>query len=162
MRSNEGLGQKSCRTRVPEFFEFSARIVSRIFLRIFEDFRALLPRKRRPQKSRQTSPPFFNAKSPGKYEQNIHNLSAPHRCDAKRFFFFTSDAKTPLAALNSQEKCHKRSRENSVMLAFDAQNWHVFQYRVRRNVTCTKLWVFRPKIPARKGFCVQSWLPISR
>ena len=35
-------------------------------------FRALFRGKRRPEKIHQKSPPFFNAKFPGKHEENIH------------------------------------------------------------------------------------------
>ena len=50
----------------PEFCsEFSPKI-SRIF------FCAIFPGKRRTQKIHQKSPPFFNAKSPGKVKEKIH------------------------------------------------------------------------------------------
>ena len=51
----------------PEFCsEFSPN-----FLRIF---RASFRGRRRPQKIHQKSPPFFNAKFPGKHEKNIHKV----------------------------------------------------------------------------------------
>ena len=47
----------------------------RIFPEFLKIFRALLTRKRRPQEIHQKSPPFSNAKSPGKYEKNnSHNI----------------------------------------------------------------------------------------
>ena len=45
---------------------------------------------------------------------------------------FTSDAKTPLVALNSLEQCHKGSREIPAMLACDAKSRHGSQ-RARRS-----------------------------
>ena len=62
--------------KFPEFFEFLYRILPRILLRISPNFVrifcALFPGRWRPQKFHQKSPPFFNAKSPGKFEENIH------------------------------------------------------------------------------------------
>ena len=62
----------------PKFFELSSQIFSRIFLRIFaeffEDFRLLFPRQRETTKNHRISPPFFNAKSPGKYEKIVHKI----------------------------------------------------------------------------------------
>ena len=61
------LGQKSCRTKVPRIF--------RIFVPNFpRSFRASFRGKRRPEKNHQKSPPFFNAKFPGKHEENIHKM----------------------------------------------------------------------------------------
>ena len=37
-------------------------------------FRALFRGRRRPEKIHQKSPPFFNAKFPGKHEKNIHKI----------------------------------------------------------------------------------------
>ena len=55
----------SCPEFCPEFCsEFSPK-----FLRIF---RASFRGKRRPEKIHQKSPPFFNAKFPGKFEEKIH------------------------------------------------------------------------------------------
>ena len=69
------IGLKVADRKFPDFFEFPSRIVSRIVLPIFpdffEDFRTLFPKKRRPLKIHQESPPFFIAKSPGKYEKII-------------------------------------------------------------------------------------------
>ena len=72
------LGQKSCRTKVPEFFELLSRILPRILLRNFPEFsrifRASFRGKRRPEKIHQKSPPFFNAKFPGKHEKICTNI----------------------------------------------------------------------------------------
>ena len=46
----------------PNFSNFCPQICLR-------NFRASFPRKRRPEKIHQKSPPFFNAKFPGKYEK---------------------------------------------------------------------------------------------
>ena len=64
--------------KFPEFFEFSSRILPRILLRISPNFsrtfRASFRGRRRPEKIHQKSPPFFNAKFPGKHEENIHKI----------------------------------------------------------------------------------------
>ena len=68
------LGQKSCRTKVPEFFEFLSRLLPRILLRIFpkifKDCSCFVSWETETRKFHQRSPPFFNAKFPGKHEQN--------------------------------------------------------------------------------------------
>ena len=68
--------QKSQNESSPEFFDFSSRILPRISLRIFpefyEDFSCFVSWRRRPEEIHQKSPPFFNAKFPGKHEKNIH------------------------------------------------------------------------------------------
>ena len=60
----------------PEFFpEFSPN-----FLR---SFRASFCGRRRPEKIHQKSPPFFNAKFPGKFEEKIHKIflaAVPKTC----------------------------------------------------------------------------------
>ena len=53
----------------PEFLSEFCSEFSPNFSRIF---RALFPGKRRPPKIHQKSPPFFNAKSPGKVKEKIH------------------------------------------------------------------------------------------
>ena len=66
---------KVAERKCPEFFEFSSRILPRILLRIFPNFLrifcASFRGKRRPERIHQKSPPFFNAKFPGKHEKNI-------------------------------------------------------------------------------------------
>ena len=70
------LGQKSCRTKVPQIFWISVPDFSRIVLRLFPEFlrvlRASFRGKRKPQKIHQRSPLFFNTKSPGKHKKNVH------------------------------------------------------------------------------------------
>ena len=77
--SGDMLGQKSCRAKVPRIFRIfvpnfapnSAPNFPRIFSR---SFRASFRGKRRPEKIHQKSPPFFNAKFPGKHEKTIHKM----------------------------------------------------------------------------------------
>ena len=62
------LGQKSCRTKVPQIFRivfpgFCPRILLRNFPEFLRSFRASFRGKRRPEKIHQKSPPFFNANS---------------------------------------------------------------------------------------------------
>ena len=59
-------------------------------------------------------------------------IARPEIASNANKFFFTSDAKTPWVALNSQEKCHKSSRENLAMLACDANNPLLFQSRAAK------------------------------
>ena len=70
------LGQKSCRRKVPIFFEFSSRILPRILLRncpeFFEEFSCFDSWEKETRKIHQTSPPFFNAKFPDIFEEKIH------------------------------------------------------------------------------------------
>ena len=73
------LGQESCRTKVsrifrifvPNFAPNFAPNFPRIFSRIF---RASFRGKRRPEKIHQKSPPFLNAKCPGRHEKYIHKI----------------------------------------------------------------------------------------
>ena len=55
----------------PEFCPEFCSEFSPNFSRIF---RASFRGRRRPEKIHQKSPPFFNAKFPGKYEKNIHKI----------------------------------------------------------------------------------------
>ena len=70
--------RKVAERKFPEFFEFSSRILPRILLRISPNFsrifRASFRGRRRPEKIHPKSPPFFNAKFPGKHEKNIHKI----------------------------------------------------------------------------------------
>ena len=73
------LGQTSCRTKEPQnvlFFcpGFSPELPSEFYPNFLRICRSLFPSKRRPQNLHQKSPSFFNAKSPGKYEKNIHKV----------------------------------------------------------------------------------------
>ena len=78
------LGQKSCRAKVPWIFRIFVPDFLQNFSRIF---RALFLWKRRLLKIHQKSPPFFNAKSPSKYEKKaymcvyiyIHNIFLERR-----------------------------------------------------------------------------------
>ena len=60
----------------PNFSNFRPDICSEFCsefsLNFSRSFRASFPGRRRPEKIHQKSPPFFNAKFPGKYEKNIH------------------------------------------------------------------------------------------
>ena len=56
--------------KFPEFLEIS----SRILLRIFEDFSCFVSWETETRTIHEKSPPFFNAKFPGKHEKNIHKL----------------------------------------------------------------------------------------
>ena len=65
------------------FFEFSSLIFSAEFSQnFFNIFRALFPRKRRSKKKHQKSPPFSNAKCPGKYKVVIFTLFLESRQSA--------------------------------------------------------------------------------
>ena len=72
------LGHRSCRTKVPEFFEFSSRILPRILLRIFpeffEDFSCFVSWETETRKNSPKIPAIFQCKIPRqtrkKYSQN--------------------------------------------------------------------------------------------
>ena len=70
--------RKVAEREFPEFFKFLSRILPRILLRIFpeffEDFSCFASWETETRKIHQKSPPFFNAKSPGKYEKDIHKM----------------------------------------------------------------------------------------
>ena len=73
------LGQKSCRTKVSRIFsifrpEFCPEFRSEFSPNLLRSFRASFCGRRRPEKIHQKSPPFFNAKFPGKFEEKIHNM----------------------------------------------------------------------------------------
>ena len=77
--SREKLGQKSCRTKVSRIFRFFvpdfAPNFAPNFPRIFRGFFVLhFCGRRRPEKFHPKSPPFFNAKFPGKFEEKIHKM----------------------------------------------------------------------------------------
>ena len=55
----------------PNFSKFSSRNLLRIFPELLS-FCASFRERRRPEKNHQNSPPFFNAKFPGKFEEKIH------------------------------------------------------------------------------------------
>ena len=87
------LGQESRSPKVPRIF--------RIFVPNFApNFSPNFPRiswgvfvlhfvgKRRPEKIHQKSPPFFNAKFPGKYEKNIHKMFLERRQFWGIFYWF--------------------------------------------------------------------------
>ena len=75
------LGQKNCRPKVPRIFKIFVPNFAPNFSRIF---RASFRGKRRPEKIHQKSPPFFNAKFPGKHEKKYsQNVSGEQ---AKQFF----------------------------------------------------------------------------
>ena len=64
------LGQKSCRTKVPQIFQiFVPNFAPNFAPNFLRSFRASFHGKRRPEKIHQKSPPFFNGKFPGKYEK---------------------------------------------------------------------------------------------
>ena len=101
-------GQKSCRTKVPEFFDFSSRILPRISSEFFPNFsrifRASLRGKRRPEKIHQKSPPLFNAKFPGKFEEKIRKmfLESGHCLHILIFFGVGIGSQCPLRDLVSR------------------------------------------------------------
>ena len=73
------LGQKSCRTKLPRIFRiFVLNLAPNFapnFPRIFRDFFVLrFVGETETWKNHQKAPPFFNAKFPGKHEQNIHKM----------------------------------------------------------------------------------------
>ena len=55
------------------------------FPQISTNFRALFPRKRRPLKIHQQSPPFFNAKSPGNWKKKSQSFLESRQSNKKRF-----------------------------------------------------------------------------
>ena len=59
--------------------EFCPEFRSEFSMNFWGIFRALFPGKRRPLKIHQNSPPFFNAKSPDKFEEKIHKYSLESR-----------------------------------------------------------------------------------
>ena len=72
-------GQKSCRTKVPRISRISvpnfAPNFAPNFPEIFEDFSCFVSWETETRKKiHQKSPPFFNAKFPGKHEKNIHKM----------------------------------------------------------------------------------------
>ena len=66
----------------PEFCPEFCSEFSPNFLRIF---RASFRGRRRPEKIHQKSPPFFNAKFPGKHEKVIHKILLESRQSKKLF-----------------------------------------------------------------------------
>ena len=56
----------------PIFFEFSSRILLRIFHEFFDWFSCFVSWETETRKIHQKSPAFFNAKFPGKLEEKIH------------------------------------------------------------------------------------------
>ena len=78
------LGQKSRRTKVSPNFsnfrpEFCHEYCSEFSPNFLRSFRGSFRGKRRPEKIHQKSPPFFNAKFPGKCEKNIHKILLERR-----------------------------------------------------------------------------------
>ena len=71
-------GQKIAERKFPEFFRIFVTAFAPNFAPNCPDisriFRASFHLKRRPEKIHQKSPPFFNAKFPGKYEKYINNI----------------------------------------------------------------------------------------
>ena len=59
----------NCRTKVPRIFRIFVPNFAPNFPHFFEDFSCFTFRETETTKN---SPPFFNAKSPGKFEKNIH------------------------------------------------------------------------------------------
>ena len=54
--------------------EFCPEFCSEFSPNFSRTFRASFRGRRRPEKIHQKSPPFFNAKFPGKHEKNIHKI----------------------------------------------------------------------------------------
>ena len=54
--------------------EFCPEFCSEFSPNFSRTFRASFRGRRRPEKTHQKSPPFFNAKLPGKHEKNIHKI----------------------------------------------------------------------------------------
>ena len=78
------LGQKSCRTKVSRIFRifvpnFVPDFAPNFPPNFLRSFRASFRGKRRPEKIHQKSRPFFNAKFPGKFEEEIHKSSLESR-----------------------------------------------------------------------------------
>ena len=82
-KSHDALGQKSCRTKVSRIFRFFGPNFAPNLLRIspnfLRSFRASFCGRRRPEKIHPKSPPFFNAKFPGNFEEKIHKVFAGER-----------------------------------------------------------------------------------
>ena len=58
---------------------FCPEFLSEFFPNFLSNFRASFRGKRRPEKIHQKSPPFFNAKFPGKYGKKIHKMFLERR-----------------------------------------------------------------------------------
>ena len=58
----------------PNFSNFCPEFCSVFFPNFSRNFRASFRWSRRPEKNHQKSPPFFNAKFPGKHGKNIHKI----------------------------------------------------------------------------------------
>ena len=65
--------------KVPRIFQICPGFSPRIFPEFFEDFSFFVSQETKTTKNHQKSPPFFNAKSPGKYENNTHNIFLERR-----------------------------------------------------------------------------------
>ena len=87
----KNLGQKSCRTKVSRIFRIFLPNFAPKFSRIF---RASFRGRRRPEKIHQKSPPFFNAKFPGKHEKNIHKILLESRQSNKNLLRLVLSAGT--------------------------------------------------------------------
>ena len=73
------LGQESCRTKVSRIFRnfvpnFAPNFAPNLTPNFSRIFRASFRGRWRPEEIHQKSPPFFNAKFPGKHEKNIHKI----------------------------------------------------------------------------------------
>ena len=69
---SETLQNESSRIFRNFLSRISFRSLLRIFPEFFEEFSCFVSQETETKKVHQTSPPFFNAKFPGKYEKNIH------------------------------------------------------------------------------------------
>ena len=63
----------------PNFSIFHPEFCPEFCLNFLRSFRASFCGRRRPEKIHQKSPPFFNAKFPGKFEEKIHNIFLERR-----------------------------------------------------------------------------------
>ena len=70
--------------------EFCPEFCSEFSPNFLRSFRASFRWKRTPEKIHQKSPPFFNAKFPGKYEKKVHKmfLESGQSNDLGRIFYF--------------------------------------------------------------------------
>ena len=83
-KKNRKVADRIFVTKFPS--DFALNFPRFFFSRIF---RALFPRKRRPQKIHQKSPPFFNAKSPGECEKIFTRFSGEQAKQKKTNFVAT-------------------------------------------------------------------------
>ena len=126
---------KVAERKFPEFFEFSSRILPRIWLRIFPEFfrgfGALLPGRRRPQKNHQRSPPFSmqNSQADSKKESNKTCLESGQTKKTWRLLSFVVSTDFGWKRLpRSRGLCRQSKRLRAIHWyppSVSAQHWEV-------------------------------------